>query len=167
VPGRSGRAIVYTIWQASHSDQSYYFCSDVSFGGTSTPPPPTTPPATTPPVTPPVTTSPTASPTATPPVTGACTATYSVSSTWQGGYQGEVKVTAGAAAIKGWSVTLGFGSGQTVQQGWNATVSASGSTVTATNAGYNGALAAGGSTTFGFIAGGTNGVPAVACRATV
>ena len=32
--GRTGRHIVYTIWQASHSDQSYYFCSDVQFGGT-------------------------------------------------------------------------------------------------------------------------------------
>lgn len=32
VPGRTGRAVVYTIWQASHLDQSYYFCSDVLFG---------------------------------------------------------------------------------------------------------------------------------------
>ncbi|KAF4407485.1 MULTISPECIES: lytic polysaccharide monooxygenase [Streptomyces] len=31
-PGRSGRHIVYTIWQASHMDQSYYLCSDVNFG---------------------------------------------------------------------------------------------------------------------------------------
>jgi lytic cellulose monooxygenase (C4-dehydrogenating) len=30
---RSGRHIVYTIWQASHLDQSYYFCSDVNFTG--------------------------------------------------------------------------------------------------------------------------------------
>ncbi|GAB2733795.1 chitin-binding protein [Amycolatopsis magusensis] len=30
---RTGRHIVYTIWQASHSDQSYYFCSDVNFTG--------------------------------------------------------------------------------------------------------------------------------------
>jgi chitin-binding protein len=28
---RTGRHIVYVIWQASHSDQSYYFCSDVVF----------------------------------------------------------------------------------------------------------------------------------------
>lgn len=27
---RSGRHIIYTIWQASHFDQSYYFCSDVN-----------------------------------------------------------------------------------------------------------------------------------------
>jgi predicted carbohydrate-binding protein with CBM5 and CBM33 domain len=165
--GRTGRAMVYTIWQASHLDQSYYFCSDVAFGGTSTPPPvttpPVTPPVTTPPVTPPVTTP----PVTTPPAAGACSATYAVSSTWQGGYQGDVKVTAGSAAIKGWTVTLSYAGSQTVQQGWNATVSASGSTVTATNASYNGALGAGASTSFGFIGAGASSTPAVTCRATV
>ncbi|MEO3890431.1 lytic polysaccharide monooxygenase auxiliary activity family 9 protein [Nonomuraea sp. B5E05] len=30
-PGRSGRHIVFTIWQASHMDQAYYICSDVTF----------------------------------------------------------------------------------------------------------------------------------------
>ncbi|GAA2293874.1 hypothetical protein GCM10010234_39190 [Streptomyces hawaiiensis] len=29
--GRSGRHIVYTIWQASHMDQTYFLCSDVNF----------------------------------------------------------------------------------------------------------------------------------------
>ncbi|MBB0231666.1 cellulose-binding protein [Streptomyces calidiresistens] len=28
---RRGRHIVYTVWQASHMDQTYYFCSDVNF----------------------------------------------------------------------------------------------------------------------------------------
>jgi chitin-binding protein len=28
---RTGRHMVYTVWQASHMDQSYYFCSDVTF----------------------------------------------------------------------------------------------------------------------------------------
>jgi cellulase/cellobiase CelA1 len=85
----------------------------------------------------------------------------------QGGFQGEVKVTAGPAAIKGWTVSLAYPAGQTIQQGWNATVSASGSTVTAVNAGYNGALAAGASTTFGFIGSGASTVPAASCRAIV
>ncbi|UED83317.1 lytic polysaccharide monooxygenase [Streptomyces profundus] len=31
-PGRSGHHVVFTIWQASHLDQSYYLCSDVNFG---------------------------------------------------------------------------------------------------------------------------------------
>ncbi|WP_373308363.1 lytic polysaccharide monooxygenase [Microbispora siamensis] len=26
-----GRAVVYTIWQASHMDQTFFFCSDVNF----------------------------------------------------------------------------------------------------------------------------------------
>ncbi|WP_017539126.1 lytic polysaccharide monooxygenase auxiliary activity family 9 protein [Nocardiopsis halophila] len=30
-PGRSGHHVVFTIWQASHMDQSYYLCSDVNF----------------------------------------------------------------------------------------------------------------------------------------
>ncbi|WP_106250466.1 lytic polysaccharide monooxygenase auxiliary activity family 9 protein [Allonocardiopsis opalescens] len=32
-PGRTGHHVVYTVWQASHLDQSYYFCSDVNFTG--------------------------------------------------------------------------------------------------------------------------------------
>ncbi|KAB8195969.1 cellulose-binding protein [Nonomuraea phyllanthi] len=28
---RTGRHVVYTIWKASHMDQTYYFCSDVNF----------------------------------------------------------------------------------------------------------------------------------------
>jgi chitin-binding protein len=30
---RTGRHVVYTIWQASHLDQPYYICSDVTFTG--------------------------------------------------------------------------------------------------------------------------------------
>ncbi|MEU8060654.1 lytic polysaccharide monooxygenase [Microbispora bryophytorum] len=31
--GRTGRAVVYTIWQASHMDQTFFFRSDVDFTG--------------------------------------------------------------------------------------------------------------------------------------
>ncbi|WP_049573581.1 lytic polysaccharide monooxygenase auxiliary activity family 9 protein [Streptomyces sp. SBT349] len=31
VSGRSGDHIIYTVWQASHMDQVYYLCSDVTF----------------------------------------------------------------------------------------------------------------------------------------
>ncbi|MDT0320628.1 lytic polysaccharide monooxygenase auxiliary activity family 9 protein [Streptomyces millisiae] len=30
-PGRTGHHIVYTVWQASHLDQTYFICSDVNF----------------------------------------------------------------------------------------------------------------------------------------
>ena len=163
VSGRSGRAVVYTIWQASHADQSYYFCSDVNFGGSTTPTtPPTTPPTTTPPTTTPPTTTP---PTSTPPATGDCSATYAVSSQWQGGYQGNVTVKAGTAAIRGWTVTLTYPSATTVQQSWNATVTASGTAVTARNASHNGSLAANGTTSFGFIGNGTPATPTATCSA--
>jgi chitin-binding protein len=172
--GRSGRAIVYTIWQASHLDQSYYWCSDVNFGGTTnptTPPtttpttPPTTPPTTTP--TTPPTTTPTTGPTSNPPAAGACSATYTLASQWGGGFQGSVTVTAGSSAIKGWTVALTYPSAPSIQQTWSATSTISGNTQTATNVGYNGALNAGGSTTFGFLGSGTASTPTVTCTATV
>ncbi|WP_250008716.1 cellulase family glycosylhydrolase [Actinoplanes sp. M2I2] len=130
------------------------------FGGPTTPTPtPTTPAPTTP--------APTTPPPTTPPPTGACTATYATTGQWAGGFQADVKVTAGAAAIKGWAVTWTFANGQSVSQAWNATVTSSGSTVTAKNAGYNGSLAAGASAQFGFLGSwnGTNSIPAVTCAA--
>jgi predicted carbohydrate-binding protein with CBM5 and CBM33 domain len=31
-PGLTGRHIVYTVWEAAHADQVYYWCADVNFG---------------------------------------------------------------------------------------------------------------------------------------
>ncbi|MEV1016056.1 cellulase family glycosylhydrolase [Micromonospora sp. NPDC049801] len=126
------------------------------FGG---PPPPTTPPPTTPP--------PTTPPPTTPPPAGGCSATYTITNQWQGGFQGEVRVTAGASAITGWTTRWTYANGQSVTQAWNATVTSSGSTVTARNADYNGRLAAGASATFGFLGGwsGANPTPQVSCTA--
>ncbi|WP_433119066.1 cellulase family glycosylhydrolase [Micromonospora sp. CA-246542] len=142
------------------------------FGGPPPPttPPPTTPPPTTPPpTTPPPTTPPptTPPPTTTPPPAGGCTATYTITNQWQGGFQGEVRVTAGASAITGWTARWTLANGQSVTQSWNATVTSSGSTVTARNADYNGRLAAGASATFGFLGGwsGANPTPQVSCTA--
>jgi chitin-binding protein len=171
--GRTGRAMVYTIWQASHADQSYYLCSDITFGGVGTPPtssPPTsTPPSSAPPSSaPPSSRPPSSAPPSNPPATGGCSAAYSVTSSWQGAFQAAVSVTAGASAIKGWTVTLTYPGAQAVQQAWNATVTASGSALTARNVGYNGTLNAGASATFGFIGTGTGtGIPAATCAATL
>ncbi|WP_328650295.1 cellulase family glycosylhydrolase [Micromonospora sp. NBC_00330] len=126
------------------------------FGGT---PPPTTPPPTTPP--------PTTPPPTTPPPNGACTATYTVTNQWQGGFQGEVRVTAGARAITGWTAGWAFANGQRVTQSWNVALTSSGTTVTARNTDYNGRLAAGASASFGFLGSwtGTNSPPVVSCTA--
>lgn len=96
-----------------------------------------------------------------------CSATYSVVGQWQGGFQGSVRVTAGGSAINGWTVSWTFANGQAVTQAWNATVTSSGSAVTARNVGYNGRIGAGQSTEFGFLGSwnGSNGVPAVTCTA--
>jgi len=159
VPGRAGRAMFYTIWQASHMDQSYYFCSDVTFGGGNPTNPPTNPP-TTPPTVPP-TTPPTTPPTG----PGGCTAAYSLVGSWTGGFQADVRVTAGSSAITGWAVTLTYSTGQQVAQVWNGTATTNGSTATVRNAGYNGTLAAGASTTFGLLGStsGTTGPPTLSC----
>jgi mannan endo-1,4-beta-mannosidase len=97
----------------------------------------------------------------------ACSAAYSIAGQWPGGFQGEVKVTAGSAAISGWTVTWTYANGQTVANAWSATVTSSGSSVTARNVGYNGSLAAGATTSFGFLGSwtGTNSVPTVTCAA--
>lgn len=59
IPARTGRHIIYTIWQRIvGSDEAFYSCADVDFGGGTTPPPTTTPPTTTPPTTTPPTTTP-------------------------------------------------------------------------------------------------------------
>ncbi|MDW5325690.1 cellulase family glycosylhydrolase [Plantactinospora sp. KLBMP9567] len=125
-----------------------------------------TPGPTTPPVTP--TTGPPVTPTGTPPGgSGGCTATYAVAGQWTGGFQGDVRVTAGSSAVSGWTVTWTFANGQRVSQAWNATVTSSGSSVTARNVSYNGSLAAGASTTFGFLGSwtGTNSAPTLSCTA--
>ncbi|MFC7484995.1 pectate lyase [Luedemannella flava] len=79
-----------------------------------------------------------------------CRVTYSVASQWPGGFGGNVSVTNLGDALNGWTLTWSFTAGQTVTQAWNATVTQSGSAVTATNVAYNGALATNASASFGF-----------------
>jgi lytic cellulose monooxygenase (C4-dehydrogenating) len=158
---RTGRAIVYTIWQASHMDQAYFLCSDVNFTGggsnptpTATTPTPTqttpTPTQTSPKPTTPTPTQTTPTPTQTTPSSGgACTATVKVISSWQGGYQGEVTVKAGTSALTSWKVKVG---GATITQAWNGTLSG---TDTITSAAWNGSVAAGATTAAGFLGSGT------------
>ncbi|GAA1793236.1 hypothetical protein GCM10009682_13880 [Luedemannella flava] len=95
--------------------------------------------------------------------TGACSATYRTVNSWQGGFQGEVTVKAGSAAINGWTVRWTLASGQTIAQLWSGTLTTSGSAVTVKNATWNGSLGASATTTFGFIGNGTASTPTLTC----
>lgn len=145
--GKSGRHIIYTVWQRSDSNETFYGCSDVVFDGgngevtgvgegdgnpTDPPTDPTDPPGTPGMV---------------------CSAEYRSVNSWGGGYQGEVKVTnTGTLPLSGWMAHFTFANGETVGSLWNGTYTQSGPDVTVKNAGWNGSLAVGASTTFGFTA---------------
>ncbi|MFF4969543.1 cellulose binding domain-containing protein [Streptomyces sp. NPDC001037] len=94
--------------------------------------------------------------------TPACTVEYAVTSQWDNGFQGSVKITNNEAALSGWKLTFDFAAGQKVTQGWNAKWSQSGTTVTASNESWNGGLGSGASVSAGFLASwsGGNAVPA-------
>ena len=96
---------------------------------------------------------------------GACVATYRVTNSWQGGFQGEVTVrNSSTATINSWTVTWTAPSGATLSQVWNGRLSVSGSAVTVRNETHNGTLAASASTTFGFTGTGSSAAPTdVAC----
>ncbi|WP_432988751.1 lytic polysaccharide monooxygenase auxiliary activity family 9 protein [Dactylosporangium sp. CA-233914] len=168
---RTGRHVMYVIWQASHLDQSYYLCSDIIFtgsGGGSPSPSTSASPSKSPSASasPSRSASPSASASASP-GPGGCTAAYAKTSEWAGGFGASVTVTAGSAGISTWTVKMTFANGQTVTSSWNATLTTSGSTVTAANASYNGRLSPGQSTSFGFNGSwtGTNNAPTLTCTA--
>jgi hypothetical protein len=79
-----------------------------------------------------------------------CRATYTVTSSWGGGFGANVDITNLGDPVNGWRLTWTFANGQTVTQAWNATVTQSGAAVTATNASYNAAIATGATVSFGF-----------------
>jgi len=91
---------------------------------------------------------------------GACTAVYTTTNSWQGGFTGSVKVTAGSSGISRWSVPVSVPSGTSITSVWNGTLSGG----TVSNAGYNGSLGAGQSTEFGFQGtGSASGISVGAC----
>lgn len=71
--------------------------------------------------------------------------------TWSNGYVVNVTVTNdGSSAVTGWQLALNFNQSPGVTNSWNAEISTSGNTVTATNLSWNGNLAVGQSVSFGF-----------------
>ncbi|MGW6130512.1 glycoside hydrolase family 6 protein [Cellulomonas sp. NPDC055163] len=92
---------------------------------------------------------------------GTCKVAYSANS-WNSGFTASVKVTnTGTTPLANWKLTFSFANGQTVQQGWSATWSQSGSAVTAAGASWNSTLAPGQSADIGFNGShsGTNNAP--------
>ncbi|GAA3789705.1 hypothetical protein GCM10022226_05620 [Sphaerisporangium flaviroseum] len=81
-----------------------------------------------------------------------CGVTGTTQGQWGNGYviQPVTVTNTGTSAITGWTVTFTLPAGHTITGSWNATLTISGQTVTAKNAGHNGTLAANASTSFGF-----------------
>jgi hypothetical protein len=80
---------------------------------------------------------------------GTCRVSYAKNE-WSGGFTANVTVTnTGTAAVNGWTLTWSFPGDQKITSAWNATVTQSGSGVTATNAAYNGTIVPGGNAQFG------------------
>ncbi|MFE9958029.1 cellulose binding domain-containing protein [Micromonospora sp. NPDC005299] len=121
-------------WQGGVGLAVNSFSQSVNTGG-STPPPTTTPP-------------PTSTP---PPGNAACAVKYTATNVWNNGFTAEVTITnTGSSTVNGWTLAYNLPSGQTITGSWNATVTQSGSAVSARSLSYNGTLAPGASTSFGY-----------------
>ncbi|AGL18900.1 lytic polysaccharide monooxygenase [Actinoplanes sp. N902-109] len=164
--GKSGRHLIYSVWQRSDSNETFYGCSDVMFDGgngqvtgvgdgstTPTTPPPSGP-----------TTPPPSNPTTPPPNTSACSVSYTTDSSWSGGFQGSFKITA-TSAVSNWMVHFTWPGGQTVTQSWGGKFSAMDTAAMIEPETYNRTLPAGGSTTVGFLGSGSApaSLPGLAC----
>ncbi len=150
--GKSGRHIVYSVWQRSDSAETFYGCSDVVFDGGNgevtgigePADPPDNPPDTD------------------------CTAEFDVTNSWPGGYQASVTVTNQATtSLAGWHVTWIMPDGQSISGLWNGRLDQEGSLATVRNADWNATVAPDSSTSFGLTAttssGGDPAQPTVAC----
>ncbi|GAB3800083.1 GH12 family glycosyl hydrolase domain-containing protein [Micromonospora zhanjiangensis] len=115
-------------WQGGTGLAVSGFSATVNGGGNN-PPPSTTPP---------------------PSGNGACKVAYTANS-WNNGFTADVTITnTGSGTINGWTLNYNLPGGQQITNSWNATVTQSGSSVTARNIGYNGTIAPGGTASFGY-----------------
>jgi len=82
--------------------------------------------------------------------TGSCRVAYTANS-WDTGFTASVTITnTGSSPINGWTLTYTLPAGQQITNSWNATVTQSGSSVTARNISWNGTIAPGGTASFGY-----------------
>ena len=150
----------FELWQGGAGLTTNSFSVSVNGSGSSSSPPSSPTPTPTP--------TPTSGPTSGGGGSAGCTAAYSVTGSWDGGYQGQVTVTAGSSAVTGWQVAWTYPAAETINNLWNGTYTQSGANVDVTNASYNGTIAAGADTTFGFTAtdtGSDTAPPTLTCTA--
>jgi cellulase/cellobiase CelA1 len=83
-----------------------------------------------------------------------CTADYRITSSFEGGFMANVRITNEGDPSVGWEVRWTYLGDERVAQFFNANVAQSGADVTATNLSFNGTLGTGQSANFGVI--GTN-----------
>ena len=146
----------FELWQGGAGLATNSFSVNVA-GGTAPTPTPTPTPTGSPSATPTPTPSPTSS------AGAACSATYSVTASWPGGFQGQVVVrNTGSATLSGWRLGWTFPGDQKITNLWNGGYTQSGAAVTVTSAAYNGTLPAGGTATVGFTGTYTSSDPAPA-----
>ncbi len=98
----------------------------------------------------PCTQSPDPSPTTPPPVE--CRVQYTVTGSWPGGHAVQILIrNTGSAPIDGWELQWQLPAGHGIAGGWSADYSVSGSTVTATDAGWNATIQPNAHVQIGFI----------------
>ncbi|GGY38430.1 cellulase family glycosylhydrolase [Streptomyces djakartensis] len=83
----------------------------------------------------------------------ACGVGYRVTSSWPGGFQGEISLrNTGTSAIDGWTLRWSFPDGQRVTSLWGGTATQTGPEVSVAAAPYTATIPAAGSVTLGFTA---------------
>lgn len=80
----------------------------------------------------------------------ACQVSYSVSSSWPGGFQAGITIINDGSPITGWTLGFAFPGNQQVADGWSGTWTQSGTNVTVADDGWNGVLATGADVSIGF-----------------
>ncbi|MEZ4864808.1 MAG: glycoside hydrolase family 9 protein [Caldilineaceae bacterium] len=130
---KSGKHVIYNIWQRSDSTEAFYTCMDVVFAESNVTPIPVTP-----------------APTPTPDP-NACHVDYRITNDWGNGFTADITLMNHSTLVwNGWRVTWGFSDNQQVTNLWNGTYTQDGSQVAVTNAEWNQTVAPGASVTFGF-----------------
>ena len=82
---------------------------------------------------------------------GACRVTYTLNSSWPGGFTAQVVIAnTGTTTISGWSLAFTFPGDQKVTSNFNGGFSQAGENAILTNASYNGTITAGSTITDGF-----------------